>query len=108
MRLRRLRRGAYSTSSPDAATSLLGRGWAQTRWICEKLSSTGATGKVRSGKSSCIKDRKVSLFVLAGYFFGNIPVVRDNFSLVILAIIVISVVPVVSEFLRHRRRPATD
>ena len=48
----------------------------------------------------------VGLFVLAGYFFGNIPIVRDNFSLAILAIIGISVVPVVSELIRHRRPTA--
>ena len=46
----------------------------------------------------------VSLFVLGGYFFGNIPAVRSNFTLVILAIIARSVVPVVVEFLRGRRR----
>jgi membrane-associated protein len=49
----------------------------------------------------------VVLFVLGGYFFGNIPTVRDNFTLVILAIIAISVVPIVFEALRARRsRPA--
>lgn len=42
----------------------------------------------------------------AGYLFGNIPVVRDNFSLVIMAIIVISVLPAVIEWWRHRRIPA--
>ncbi len=40
-------------------------------------------------------------FVLAGYFFGNIPVIKNNFSLVILVIIVLSVLPAVIEFLRH-------
>lgn len=39
---------------------------------------------------------------LAGYFFGNIPVVRENFSLVIVAIVLISVMPGVIEYLRHR------
>jgi membrane-associated protein len=45
----------------------------------------------------------VGLFVFAGYFFGNIPVVKQNFALVIMAIVVISVVPAVVEFLKHRR-----
>jgi membrane-associated protein len=44
-------------------------------------------------------------FVAAGYWFGNIPVVKDNFSLVILAIIVISVMPAVIEFWRARSQP---
>ncbi len=46
----------------------------------------------------------IALFVLGGYFFGNIPLVRENFSLVILAIIIISVMPGVVEFARHRAR----
>ncbi len=49
----------------------------------------------------------VVLFVSAGYFFGNIPVVRKNFTLVIMAIIVISVLPGVVEFIRHRRAHAS-
>ncbi len=49
----------------------------------------------------------VGLFVLGGYFFGNITVVRDNFTLVILAIIAISVLPIAVEALRAwRGRPA--
>ncbi len=39
---------------------------------------------------------------LAGYFFGNIPVVRKNFSLVVMAIVVISILPGVIEYLRQR------
>ncbi len=49
----------------------------------------------------------VTLFTLAGYFFGNIPAVRSNFTLVILAIVGLSVVPMVVELVRGRRRPAT-
>jgi membrane-associated protein len=48
----------------------------------------------------------VGLLVPAGYFFGNIRVVRENFTIVILAIVAISVMPVVVEALRGRRRPA--
>ncbi|MGH7581475.1 MAG: DedA family protein [Gemmatimonadales bacterium] len=49
----------------------------------------------------------VGLFVPAGYFFGNIPAVRKNFTLVILAIIAISVLPIALEAMRARRsRPA--
>jgi membrane-associated protein len=47
----------------------------------------------------------ICAFVAAGYFFGNIPVVKDNFSLVILAIIVISVLPGVIEYWRARSAP---
>jgi membrane-associated protein len=46
----------------------------------------------------------VAIFVFGGYFFGNIPFVKRNFSFIILAIIVISLLPAVFEFIRHRRR----
>ncbi|MCE2999860.1 MAG: DedA family protein [Betaproteobacteria bacterium] len=39
----------------------------------------------------------------AGYFFGNLPVIKDNLSLVILGIIILSIMPGVIEILRHRR-----
>jgi membrane-associated protein len=45
----------------------------------------------------------VSLFIYAGFFFGNIPVVKKNFSVVIFAIIFISVLPAVIEFIKHKR-----
>ena len=44
----------------------------------------------------------ISSFLGAGYFFGNLPSVKTNFHYVILAIIVISFVPVVVEFCRAR------
>jgi len=39
----------------------------------------------------------------AGYAFGNIPVVKDNFSLVMLGIVVVSLLPLAVEYVRHRR-----
>ncbi|MDD5669317.1 MAG: DedA family protein [Candidatus Omnitrophica bacterium] len=45
----------------------------------------------------------VGLFVLGGYYFGNIPVIKETFFIVITAVIVFSVVPVVIEFLKHTK-----
>ena len=45
----------------------------------------------------------VLVFVFGGYFFGNIPFVRHNFSLVIAAIIFLSILPGIIEFLRYRK-----
>lgn len=42
----------------------------------------------------------------AGYFFGNIPVIKNNLTLVILAIIFLSILPGVVEYLRHRNSSA--
>jgi len=44
----------------------------------------------------------IAAFVFAGYFFGNIPIVKQNFTIVISAIIVISILPGVIEFIRQR------
>ena len=44
----------------------------------------------------------VCLFLLAGYFFGGIPTVKRNFTLVIIAIIIISMLPGVIEYWRQR------
>ena len=46
----------------------------------------------------------ITLFVWAGYFFGNIPAVEKNFELVIFAIIGLSVLPMVFEYLKERKR----
>jgi membrane-associated protein len=46
----------------------------------------------------------VCLLVLGGYAFGNLPAVKQNFTLVIFAIIGVSLLPGVIEFLRQRRR----
>jgi len=44
----------------------------------------------------------IALCLFAGLLFGNLPIVKKNFSLVIFAIIIISIVPGVLEYLRHR------
>ena len=49
----------------------------------------------------------IALFVLGGYFFGNIPFVKKNFTLVILAIIFLSILPGIIEFIRHKKRKQT-
>lgn len=41
----------------------------------------------------------VSFFVLSGFFFGNIEIVRKNFSLVILAIMILSIMPMIYEYI---------
>jgi membrane-associated protein len=46
----------------------------------------------------------VGACLAAGYAFGNIPVVKNNFSLVVLAIVAISMLPLLIEYLRHKRR----
>jgi membrane-associated protein len=44
----------------------------------------------------------VCAFTLLGYFFGNVPIVKQNFGLVIVAVILLSVVPIFIEVLRAR------
>jgi membrane-associated protein len=44
----------------------------------------------------------VCAFTLLGYFFGNVPIVKQNFGLVIIAVILLSVVPIFIEVLRAR------
>jgi len=46
----------------------------------------------------------VGLFVWGGYFFGNIPVIKNNFSVTIFVIIGLSLLPVLIEFCKHRRK----
>lgn len=50
----------------------------------------------------------IALFVFAGYFFGSIPAVERNFELVIFAIIGVSLLPMVIEYIRSRGREAPE
>ena len=46
----------------------------------------------------------VGICVAAGYAFGNVPAVKDNFSLVVIGIVLVSVLPMAIEFIKARRR----
>jgi membrane-associated protein len=50
----------------------------------------------------------VALFTLLGYFFGNLEFVQKNFELVIIAIILISVVPMIYEWVKARREKKVE
>lgn len=50
----------------------------------------------------------VSLFLGGGYFFGNLPVIKNNFSYVLIAIIIISLMPAVIVFLNEKRKKGKD
>jgi membrane-associated protein len=47
----------------------------------------------------------IAVFIYLGYFFGGMEIVRRNFSIVVVAIIVISVLPIVVEVFREWRKP---
>ena len=45
----------------------------------------------------------IGIFIFGGYFFGNLPLIKNNFTLVIIAIIFLSILPGVIEYFRQRR-----
>jgi membrane-associated protein len=45
----------------------------------------------------------VASFLLGGYFFGNIPFIKHNFTITVMVIIAISLLPGLIEYVRHRR-----
>jgi len=47
----------------------------------------------------------VSILSGAGYFFGNLPFVKENFEYVIFAIIVLSIMPMIYEYIQHKLHP---
>ncbi len=49
----------------------------------------------------------IGSLILAGYFFGNIPVIKDNLTLMILVIVVVSFIPALLEYLKHLRNKKT-
>lgn len=50
----------------------------------------------------------VTLFTWGGYFFGNLPFVKANFEYVVLLIIIISIAPIIIEWLKHSRKKTSS
>ena len=46
----------------------------------------------------------VTLFTMSGYFFGNVPLIKNNFEIVVVLVVLISVVPIAVEWWKARRR----
>ena len=73
--------------------------------------STGLREKAPKGSSANSAPFRKSPFgvTLAGYFLGTIPIVKDNVETVLLLVVLLSVIPIVWEFIKHRRqRGAAD
>ena len=47
----------------------------------------------------------VTSFIFAGYFFGLLPFVKNNFELITVGIIIVSIAPMIFEYLRHKLKP---
>jgi len=48
----------------------------------------------------------VMLFIWGGYLFGNIPIIKNNFGIVTILIVIVSVMPAVLAMLKRKRAPA--
>jgi membrane-associated protein len=46
----------------------------------------------------------VSMFIVGGFYFGNLPLVKRDFTFVVFVIIIISVLPIVFEYFRQQSR----
>lgn len=49
-----------------------------------------------------------ALFVYGGFFFGNLPFIKNNFSLAIIVIIFLSTIPTITEYLRHKKNKSNN
>ena len=49
----------------------------------------------------------VTIFTLAGYFFGGLPIIKKNFEFAIMGVIIFSLIPLAIEYIKSKREPAT-
>ena len=69
---------ALAASALALAATASADGGAKSTIKIERLNSTGAAGKVRSGRASCVGARKVSLFVLEGFITDKLAITYTN------------------------------
>jgi len=50
----------------------------------------------------------VTILTFAGYFFGGMPLIKNNFEIAIFAIVIISVVPAIFEYVKHKMSPSKE
>lgn len=48
----------------------------------------------------------IGSLILAGYFFGNIPIIKNNLTLMVIVIVFVSFIPAILEYIKHRRQRA--
>jgi membrane-associated protein len=48
----------------------------------------------------------IGSLTIAGYFFGNIPIIKNNLTLMVIGIVIASFIPAILEFIKHRRQAA--
>jgi membrane-associated protein len=71
------------------------------------VAGVGRMGYSRFWQFNCVGGAAwVTIFLLGGYYFGNIPMIKTNFHLVMVAIVLISVMPMGLEWVAARRRAA--
>ena len=47
----------------------------------------------------------VTSLTFAGYFFGGLPIIKDNFEYAVIGIVLLSLLPMVVEYIKHKRGP---
>ena len=97
-KLRTLNPGKIFIEAPTAGNSATCKSCAHCPW----MAMNGLAGNIVGGVAW------VWSFLMLGFFFGNVPTIKKNFTFVIIAIVIISILPGVIEVIRSRRQGASE